>query len=286
MRPLVLGEIAYANVLPLFDAWRAAQGLGPDAAPPGVRVVRGDPASLNEALRRGEVDVAPCSSIEYARDPDAYRLLPDLSIAADGAVQSVLLFARTPLEALGPGARVALSPASATSNLLLRLLLVERGLAAEFVTAPSAALAAGEGLDAALVIGDDALAAAAGGTDGFGHVYDLGLLWRDSTGLPFVFALFIVRADAATSHPGLVSRLAAGLVAAKAAAPGRRAALAEREAGRAGLSPARLAAYWETIRYDLGPRERAGLEAYYRLAARHGLLPAVPPLRFVAAPLP
>lgn len=288
-RPLVVGEIAYANVLPIFDAWRAAAGVGPDGVPSGVRIVRGDPATLNEALRRGEIDLAPCSSIEYARDADAYRLLEDLSIAADGPVESVLVFTRRPLEALGADARlvrVALSPASATSNVLLRLLLAERGIAATFAVNGSAGLAAEA--DASLVIGDDALAATAGdpASARFPHVYDLGRLWRDLTGLPFVFALFIVRAEAVAEMPEAVARVAEGLRAARATAPGRRAALAAREAGRAGLSPARLAAYWETIRYDLGPREQAGLEAYFRLAARHGLLPRVPPLRFAGRPLP
>ncbi len=289
-RLLVVGEIAYANVLPLFDAWRAASGVGPDGSPPGVRVVRGEPAALNEALARGEIDLAPCSSIEYARDAEAYRLLPDLSIAADGAVESVLLFARRPLEELAAHGRrpqVALSPASATSNLLLRLILAERGIAADFAPA---ALGDAPGADAALVIGDDALAAAADGARvaraaGYAQVYDMGLLWRELTGLPFVFALFIVRAETATAEPAAVARLAAALAAAKRAAPARRLDLAAREAGRAGLSAERLAGYWEAIRYDLGARERAGLAAYYRLAARHGLLPAAPPLRF-AAPLP
>ncbi|HWP34694.1 MAG TPA: MqnA/MqnD/SBP family protein, partial [Thermodesulfobacteriota bacterium] len=158
-RPLVVGEIAYANVLPLFDAWRAAAGVGADDDPPGVRIVRGDPAALNAALRAGEIDAAPCSSIEYARHPDLYRLLPDLSIAADGPVGSVLLFTRRPLDALAaPGApppRLALSRASATSSVLLRLLLAERGMRARFVDGPADGLPPAAGLDGALVIGDE-----------------------------------------------------------------------------------------------------------------------------------
>ncbi|HEY8371075.1 MAG TPA: menaquinone biosynthesis protein [Thermodesulfobacteriota bacterium] len=290
-RPLVVGEIAYANVVPLFDAWRAAAGVGPDEAPPGVRIVRGEPAALNEALAAGEIDLAPCSSIEYARRPDAYRLLPDLSIAADGAVESVLLFARRPLEALAPAGRrprVALSPASAASNALLRLILAERDIGAEFAPAD---MASADGADAVLVIGDQALAAAADDARvaraaGYPLVYDLGCLWRDLTGLPFVFALFIVRAETAETRPEAVARIGAALAAAKRAAPARRLELAAREAGRGGLSAERLAAYWSAIRYDLGPREQAGLTAYFRLAARHGLLPAAPPLRFTSAPLP
>jgi chorismate dehydratase len=288
-RPLIVGEIAYANVLPLFDAWRATAGVGPDGSPPGVRIVRGDPATLNAALRTGEIDAAPCSSIEYARDPAGYRLLPDLSITADGPVESVLLFTRRPLGSLdGSGLpAVALSPASATSTVLVRLLFAERHLAARFVESPGAALpVAAEGqLDAALVIGDDALLAAADGAAraraaGFHHVYDLGLLWRELTGLPFVFALWIVRREAAEGAPAAVARLAADLAAARAAVPARLAALAAREQGLSGLSAGQLLAYWQRIRYDLGARACEGLMTYYRLAVRHGLLQAAPPLRF------
>ncbi len=296
-RRLVVGEIAYANVLPLFDAWRAAAGVGPDESPPPVRIVRGEPAALNAALRAGEIDVAPCSSIEYACAPEGYRLLPDLSITADGPVDSVLLFTRRPLAALGRGGRpatVALSPASATSSALVRLLLAERRVAARFVDGPDAALPPATGsaqpeLDAALVIGDEALRAAADGAAlaraaGYDHVYDLGLLWRELTGLPFVFALWIIREDALARAPEAVGRLMADLAAARDAVPARLAGLAAREAGRAGLSAEQLIAYWRRIRYDLDARARAGLVAYYRLAARHALLPAAPPLRF-AVPL-
>jgi chorismate dehydratase len=286
---LVVGEIAYANVVPLFDAWRAASHVGPDGDPPGVRIVRGDPASLNAALRRGEIDAAPGSSIEYARDAARYRLLPDLAIASDGEVESVLLFTRRPLEALSAGRAplVALSPASATSNALVRVLLAERGLRARFLDAAGPSLAAAPGgADAAVVIGDEALLAAADDAAvaraaGFPLVYDLGALWREATGLPFVFGLWIVPEAVAWRAPAEVGRLAASLVSAKRAAPARLPGLAPREAARTGLPAARLLAYWRRLGYDLGPREQAGLTTFFRLAVRHGLLEAAPDLRFV-----
>jgi chorismate dehydratase len=307
MSKLRVGEIAYANVVPLFDAWRALAGVGPGASPPGVSIVRGDPATLNAALRAGEIDLAPCSSIEYARDAGRYRLLPDLSIAADGPVESVLLFLRRPLAALVAGAAagrrpvVALSPASATSNVLVQVLLAGRGVEATYV--PGSAVLGDAGIrthpasteppiateaDAAVAIGDAALLAAADDAAraraaGFPHVVDLGTLWRETSGHPFVFALWTIRDAAVAAHGGAVERLAADLIAAKAAARGRLAALAPREAARTGLPAPRLLRYWERLSYDLGPREQAGLLAYYGLAAREGFIPEVPPLRFVRA---
>ena len=39
----------------------------------------------------GEVDVAPISSIEYARNADQLRLLPRLCVSSEGAVDSIQL---------------------------------------------------------------------------------------------------------------------------------------------------------------------------------------------------
>ena len=92
-----------------------------------MRFVRGVPAELNEALRRGEIDLTLVSSVELVRHRHEYRALADFSIATLGPVYSVMLFSRRPWEELG-GARVAVTPASATSVELLRVLLAAEGL--------------------------------------------------------------------------------------------------------------------------------------------------------------
>ena len=73
-------------------------------------------------LASGEIDVAPCSSIEFARHADGYRVLPDLVIGSRGPVRSILFLSDRDPASLA-GERVAIPTASATSVVLLKILL-------------------------------------------------------------------------------------------------------------------------------------------------------------------
>ena len=131
------------------------------------------PTELNRLLLDGEIDIAPISSIEYARNADRLRLLPRLCVSSEGAVDSIQLVSRLPL---GRVRTVAVTPESATSVVLTKVLL------------PSAEIVPlGEEADATLLIGDAALKSAF--EDPTPH-HDLGRLWLERTGLPMVFAVW------------------------------------------------------------------------------------------------
>src|ERR1043165_8406415 len=83
---------------------------------------QGVPTDLNRRLLDGELDLAPISSIEYARHADRLRLLPRLWGASEGAVDSIQLVARKPLEQVRT---VAVTQESATSVVLTKVLLPE-----------------------------------------------------------------------------------------------------------------------------------------------------------------
>ena len=74
-------------------------------------------------LLDGELDVAPISSIEYARHADRLRILPRLCVSSEGAVDSIQLVTRMPL---GRVRSVAVTPESATSVVLTKMLLPRR----------------------------------------------------------------------------------------------------------------------------------------------------------------
>jgi len=150
---LELGEIEYANCTPLFYVLR-------DQFPcSGYRFTTGVPAALNKMLLAGGIDVCPSSSIEYAYHPERYRILPQLSISSNGAVASVLLFSRQPVESLD-GSKVLLSSESATSVNLLKILLAQRyGCSCTYEVAPAGASAADDDSFPLLLIGDSALRA-------------------------------------------------------------------------------------------------------------------------------
>src|SRR3989442_14935248 len=89
-----------------------------------VEEVAGVPTELNRKLLAGEIDLAPISSIEYARNADRLRILPRLCVSSEGAVDSIQLVSRTPLERVR---RVAGRPESATSVVLAKGLLPRAG---------------------------------------------------------------------------------------------------------------------------------------------------------------
>src|ERR671936_555608 len=225
-----------------------------------VREVQGVPTELNRWLLDGELDTAPISSIEYARNADRLRLLPRLCVASEGAVDSIQLVTRRPLERVRV---VAVTPESATSVVLTKVLLPE----AEHVPLGAEA-------DAKLLIGDAALKSAF--EDPTPH-HDLGRLWLERTGLPMVFAVW---AAPEPTHPEL-PELEAALVSSVRAARAEPEQLAYESSERYGYPAGFLARYFEKLRYRFGPRERAGLYTFLELARDAGELDTVPELRFV-----
>jgi chorismate dehydratase len=211
-------------------------------------------------LLDGRLDLAPISSIEYARHASSLRILPRMCVSSEGAVDSIQLVSSTPFPSIRS---IAVTPESATSVVLAKVLL------------PNARhVPLGEGADAKLLIGDAALRSAF--EDPTPH-YDLGKLWLDKTGLPMVFAVW------ATSDPVPegVAELEHSLVASVRLARAEPDVLAHEASDRYGYPAGYLARYFEKLRYSFGPRERAGLYTFFELAHDVGELEHVPELRFV-----
>ena len=244
-----LGRISYVNMAPVFYRLDA-----------DVEEVPGVPTELNRKLLAGELDLAPISSIEYARNAERLRLLPRLCVSSEGAVDSIQLVSRLPLEQVRS---IAVTPESATSVVLTRVLLPEAGH-----------VPLGEPADAKLLIGDAALQSAF--EDPTPH-HDLGRLWLERTGLPMVFAVWAATDPAV---PGL-TELEQALVDSVRRARAEPEQLAREAAERYGYPAGFLARYFEKLRYRFGPRERTGLFTFLELARDAGELDSVPELRFV-----
>lgn len=179
LAPLRAGSVPYLNVAPLVV------GLEP-------RLRWLVPSRLAVALRDGEIDAGLLSITEALFSPD-YDVLEGPCVASFGEVLSVFLAHRRPLEEVR---EVWCDTASLTSVNLLRVLLAERGLRPEFVPLPDPADAARH--DFSLLIGDPALRFRRTPHD---HaLLDLGAAWRELTGLPFVFAAWVLRRDAETTE--------------------------------------------------------------------------------------
>ena len=110
-----VGHINFLNVLPL--SWSYAHG-----ADKGLILTRGVPAVLNNDIVNHRLDVSNVSSIIYARDSDELVILPDVCISTDGAVQSIILVSRKPIEDIKDD-KIILTAKSATSHCLLKIIL-------------------------------------------------------------------------------------------------------------------------------------------------------------------
>jgi chorismate dehydratase len=263
VRRLRVGRISLLNMYPIYH--------GLERTPePMLSFTDGVPTALNGALLRGELDVSAVSSIAFARHAPELALLPVASITADGAVDSIQLFSRVPFEEV---ASVAVTPHSATSVALLRILLGPGAPFEPLAEPPEAAL---ERIDGVLLIGDEALH---GLRDGLGaHRTDLGGLWRERTGRPMVFAVWAARADAARERGEALADLSSILSDARAAYLADPEAVVAAAADRFPFPAEFIRAYFRRLRYEFGPAERAGLETFLHLARESGELQTVPRL--------
>ena len=270
---LCVGRISYLNAIPFFHHLGQTGFAG--------QIIDGVPAELNARLAAGEIDLSPSSSFEYALHWHDYLLLPGFSISSFGPVHSVLLFSCLPLTAVGQG-EIVLTGESATSVNLLKVLLQEfcgvHRVLCRIADGPVEAVIAAGG--SALLIGDRALRAARNLPEGM-QVYDLGELWKHYTGLPFVFALWIVRRAAYAARQGEIQRfcrqLGQSLELAFADLGGTAAAVTP----GGPLSAEELVAYWQTVSYQLTPAHLDGLRKFFALCVKHDLLPEDPELLFV-----
>jgi chorismate dehydratase len=260
-----LGHIEYSNCFPLH-AELLEQGS------PHVSVISGIPAALNRALAAGEIDVAPASSIEYARHAGRYRVLPHFAIASHGPVHSILFESSRPIEELN-GTRVAIPTASATSVVLLKILLRLKynvTVRFEWFTQEDGGDPFREGAAAALWIGDVALRRSFTAAH---LIYDLGTEWTDWTQLPFAFAIWQTTLPA--ERDAELEPLIESFTRSRARFRAQPIALAEQYATSFGVAPQRLGRYWKTLRYDFDAATQEGLLHYYQLAATLGESPRV-----------
>jgi chorismate dehydratase len=239
-RPLV-GSLPYLNSEPFF------------ACLDGVEQVPMVPSALGAAMRRGELDAGLLSLADALALGDAVDLLP-FGIATSGATGSVHVWSHHPLDKL-EGATIGVTGETSTSVRILRLLLERRYRVKDvrWTTLDGAA-------DAQLLIGDEALRRR-GRPSGFACCTDLGSEWVEWTGLPAVFAAWVVRrtlSDAArASLTAAVDRaLTRGLATLDAIATRRR---------DTGITEAETVAYLRNFIYRFGPAEGRSIAHFARL---------------------
>ena len=171
-----------------------------------------------------------------------------------------------PLDQLD-GARVALGSTSRTSVRLAQLLLAERyGVTPDYYTCPPDLGLMMQEAEAAVLIGDAALRASLHDAPRLGlEVHDLGAMWKEWTGLPFVFAVWAARRDYLAREPAIVRKVHEAFLASRdlSLGGGRQGRRAGRPLG--GLRRATLLErYFTTLDFRFGAEQLAGVREFAR----------------------
>jgi chorismate dehydratase len=260
---LRIGCVKYLNARPLIRGW------------PGD-VQFGHPSGLCQRLASGELDVALVSSFEFLRNP-IYRIVNDVSISSAGSVYSVAVAHAGEISDIE---EIQLDPASATSVNLLRCLLAELGLKPRLVLGSAGFQPAvvdsppQDGFAVAnlpttpkaqLLIGDQAIRFRHKHAGQF-QFWDLGQQWNKLVGLPFVYALWLIRPEVRDSE-SLADRL-------RALRDENLANIDKLIAEEKDFDRDFCARYFrDHLRFTFGEKEKNGLRRFHRLCQKHRLLP-------------
>ena len=257
LRGLRVGCVQYLNSRPLIH------GLA------GVELAH--PSSLAARLREGALDAALVPVFELLSAPEDYCVVDGVAIGSNGPVYSVFVAHEVPMPEL---CAVVSDPASLTSIHLFQVLSRHAfGWTLPLVTEAEAGPAVGR--LGRLLIGNQAIdyrLRHEGRGVGF---WDLGEEWTRWSGLPFVYAVWVLRR-------GLPSMgdVADAFRSVAAAGCGAASEIARTQSE----FPPEIALRYltEQIRFQLGPREREGLERFSReLQVGGWVKPDRAPLEFV-----
>ena len=264
MTKVPIGRISYINVAPVYH------GMD-ENPPPWLRMVTRPPAELNRMLEDGALVASPVSSAAYARNASKWLLLPDLSIASNGPVLSVLFASRVPMEELG-GKEVVVTRESETSVDLLKILLAEKGVSPFYVPQKIVSpQSVPQSSKACLVIGDAALLH--DWSRHFPYVWDLGALWKEETGLPFVFAIWAVRKEFVCDAPAMVERLVELFWVSRQKGLKSMDRIVDAAASKTGLKRKILMQYFRLLEVSLGKKQQKGLQLFFDRQHELGLIP-------------
>lgn len=232
-----------------------------------VELIEAVPARCGQMLAENLVDVALVPAIEYQRIPNL-AVVPGVCVGSREKVRSVNLVSKT--NELKDIRKVALDESSRTSATLVKIIFREfLSFEPQWVSAAPDLNRMLDENDAALIIGDPGMTFS---RQGF-KVFDLASLWRKHTGHGFVFAVWMI-GPAASAQARTID-----FVAACREGVARAEEIIDFYQPLLGLARDELQAYLsENLSFFPDDELRAGLDLYYKLAHKNGLIPAVKPL--------
>jgi chorismate dehydratase len=248
LKPPRIGCVKYVNARPLIYGWPSP-------------VAFDHPAALCTQLANGDLDVALVSSFEFLRNP-IYRIIHDVSISSAGPVYSAVVAHAGDTSGIE---EIELDPASATSVNLLRCLLAERKLSPRLVRNTDNMPGLPTSQRARMLIGDQAIRFRQQYGEQF-RFWDLGEQWNKLVGLPFVYALWLIRPEVRDFRL-LANRLRA--LRDENLTDLEKVIAEEKEFDRDFCRRY----YRENLRFSFGEREKAGLREFHKRCIELHVLP-------------
>ncbi len=261
-RTVALGVVSYLNAVPLVHGLDRFEEIS---------LVADVPSRLLDHLVAGRVDLSLCPVIDFQRSPVPLGIVPAGGIGSDGPTLTVSVFSREPIEKI---ARITVDGDSHTSAALLRVIMHDRfGRTPELCPLRPGEEREGDGPPAVLLIGDKVVTRRPPESL-YPHRLDLGEAWKEMTGLPFVFAVWMARTGARLGRvPAILARQREenlgrieSLAAAYAPAAGWPVPLAETYLGK-------------LLSYRIGPSERRAIQEFWERCRALGLIERSRPWR-------
>ena len=272
MKRIRLGHIKYINTYPIFyTILKERRNLPFD-------LVSDTPTRLNTMMREGDLDVSPISSYEYAATPENYLIYRDFCLASTGYVNSVLLISKRDIENLD-GAKIGLTTSSATSTNLMKIIFREfYGFSNKFnqVSYKDDCEVSLKTNDAILIIGDEALKFI---DNGKYKIYDIGNLWTERTGYPVVFAIIAINTHSAKTYKNNLMAIFERFRESYMIFKEHPEEIAEFARMNSTLS-INFMKYFSNLKYTFTSEFKEGLNYYFGMLEKCGLIQKVEKLRF------
>jgi chorismate dehydratase len=228
------------------------------------------PARCADLLADEAVDFALVPVIEYQRIENV-KLVPAVCVGSRERVRSVVLTSR--LNNLKKIRTVALDESSRTSVALIKIIFKEfLGFEPQWTTSSPDIEQMLRGNDAALIIGDPGMLFARDQL----HVWDMAALWRENTGLGFVFAMWMALGQVDADMPDFAAARDEGMA--------RTEEIVSEYANQTQMPAEEIRNYLKrNIVFQIDEDLGGGMQLYFQLAHKHGLIPELKPLRFSEA---
>lgn len=254
--PLKIGSVPYAN------AWPLTRFL--DEMFPGSALETFLPSQLQFRLIAHHLDVALMPIAALTELPTG-AILGDVCIGCRGEVRSVLLLAKRPIEEVR---HIAMDVSSRSSALLTEILFREfYDVDPKRYPLPLDVDPQSLPTDAFLIIGDPAMRLRP--RSPWDYRYDLGELWAEKTGLPFVFAAWIACRDKHRDDEAIARTLQTARDRGCAVVE----TILEERAGSLPQPVGEMRSYFsEAMNYTIGPEEKEAVALYFDLATKHRLI--------------